>query len=234
MYRSHCSHGYIIEVHKLTSGEGLLFRPIYEELKSQLSSETCASAPCEMAVAAAASPLPCADSAVSNEEISVAIDTIVRMSGDKSMESKEEATLMLYDISMHDALQQHLCSSEVMSFFVDVLQLDDYNLFENLKHNVILTLANLSESMVGQTAILEAGALPFLFKLAGNGSFATVEMRRESARILANMASKLVGRVNAFLCAEELESWMDGVDEIEDDRLRMHADRAKEALTITA
>lgn len=228
MYKG-VSSGYIIEGHKLSSGDGVIFRTIYDEIRSKFSNETDAFDTHDSFTTAAAAPLPIMESHFTDDEIKSTISTILSLSKDRTAESMEEAAHMLYDISMYDGLQQYLCTPAVMDFLTAVLSEDD-DLFDNAKNCAVLTMANISESIVGQAAVVDAGSVPTIMKLACNGSYGTIEMRRESARILANVATKLSSRVAAAMSAAELEAWANSVDDIEDDRLRMHAERAKTML----
>lgn len=228
MYKG-VSSGYIIEGHKLSSGDGVVFRTIYDEIKSKFANDSDSFDGPDNSFVAASAPLPTMETHFSDDEIKTTISTILSLSKDRTAESMEEAAHMLYDISMYDALQQYLCTPAVIDFLTTVLSEDD-DLFDNAKNCAVLTMANISESIVGQSAVVDAGSIPTIMKLACNGSYGTIEMRRESARILANVASKLSSRVAAAMSTAELEAWANSVDDIEDDRLRMHAERAKTML----
>jgi hypothetical protein len=172
----------------------------------------------------------CAHTVASEAEIQASITEILHLGNEVNFEAKEEASHMLYDVSTHDSLLLHLGDPAVLEFFISVLT-EDHELFDNAKHNVILAMANISDSLAGQAAIIESGALPSIFNLAANGSYVTVEMRRECARIIANVTTKFAVKVAASVSPDDLQSWLVSVDHLEDDKLKMHAERAKHAFT---
>jgi hypothetical protein len=55
-------------------------------------------------------------------------------------------------------------------------------------------------------------------------------MSRESARILANLSSRMAARVVDVLGSLAVSNWISSVDSLKDERLRLHASRAKEFL----
>lgn len=81
--------------------------------------------------------------------------------------------------------------------------------------------------------MIDAGVLPILLILATDGPYTTSEMSRESARILANLSSRMAGRVVDVLGPRQVTKWLASVDFFKDDRLKLHASRAKECLKET-
>jgi hypothetical protein len=211
-----------------------MFRAVYEEIKSKLSAESDQGDANDMSFVAASAPLPTGEFAFTESEIKANVSRVVSMCRDKTVEAAEAAVWLLHDMSMHNALLQNLCTADVMDFLLSVLA-EEYEMFDNAKHGAVMTLGNISESIVGQAALVDAGVISPIMKLACNGPYSNIDMRRESARILANVASKLASKVTGAVSAAELDSWLSSVDDLEDDRLRMHAERAKEMmLAITA
>lgn len=78
--------------------------------------------------------------------------------------------------------------------------------------------------------MIDAGVLPALLTLATDGPYHTAEVSRESARILANLSSRMAARVVDALGPQATANWMASVDNLLDDRLKLHACRAKESL----
>ena len=74
--------------------------------------------------------------------------------------------------------------------------------------------------------------LPGLLNLAADGPFQTAAMRRESARLIANLSDRLATRVVAALGKQAVHSWMSSVDSMGDPALRVHALRAKTSLAV--
>lgn len=78
-----------------------------------------------------------------------------------------------------------------------------------------------------QGAMIDAGVLPALLTLATDGPYNTAEVSRESARILANLSSRMAARVIEVLGPRVAKNWMATVDCLVDERLKLHACRAK-------
>lgn len=229
MYKGTSESSYIIEAHKLSSGDGLMFKSIYEDIKTNLSLNTVRTNLSEQSFTSMSTPVPSSEIPLSESEIDSTIHAVVRMSKEGNLEAVEEASRLLFDMSMHDTLLQHMCSAEVFECFQSLLAVDD-RIFDGIRHNAVLAIANLSDSQVGQAMVLDTGIISMFLKLACNGSYKTIDMRRESARIVANVASKLAPKVSASVNATELFDWVNTVDDLDDDRLRMHAERAKFSL----
>jgi hypothetical protein len=86
--------------------------------------------------------------------------------------------------------------------------------------------------LILQEAIIDAGILPALIKHATDGPYHHSEMSRESARILANLSQRLASRVVAVLGTRTVANWIESVDMLSDEKLKLHASRAKESLSV--
>lgn len=75
--------------------------------------------------------------------------------------------------------------------------------------------------------MIDAGILTALLTLAIDGPYETAEISRESARILANLSSSMAIRVVHVLGAQAVAVWLTSVDNFQDERLKLHACRAK-------
>ena len=80
--------------------------------------------------------------------------------------------------------------------------------------------------------IIDAGVLPKLLSLAANGPYQSACMRRESARLLANMSERLAVRIREVLGEQSIQSWMTSVGNLRDPTVRVHAIRAKSSLSM--
>lgn len=105
---------------------------------------------------------------------------------------------------------------------------------------VVAALSNLSESASCKSPLVAAGAVTRLVRLvcgeeagpAGAGAAAAVpyrllETRRESARTLANLSEEHAAAIIREAGREQVVDLMRRVDELRDERLRMHARRLK-------
>jgi hypothetical protein len=94
-------------------------------------------------------------------------------------------------------------------------------LFVNrLTSNSIVPLQDL---LVNNTSFL-----PTLMSFTVDGPYDSSEMRRECARMLANICAGLAPRVVGSLGIDTVSSWVSGVAHLKDERLRMHAERARQ------
>jgi hypothetical protein len=60
-----------------------------------------------------------------------------------------------------------------------------------------------------------------------DGSYQTAEMRREGARTLANLCCSHSKKIISAVGMDSVSSWISGVDDLQDERLKLHARRAQ-------
>ena len=148
------------------------------------------------------------------------------------VESQLSASRMICDLSLHDDMQQLLCDSGCLQSLVeDLLPLKNC---EWTHQHALIALANLSEAQSCQGAMIDAGVLPALLALATDGPYQSAEVSRESARILANLSSCMATKVVHVLGPGAVLNWIGSVDLLRDERLKLHASRAKEFLIVAA
>ena len=174
-------------------------------------------------------PLPEMALELSANEIAEAVVPILAMAASGKCESQVNAAQIFCDLSMQQNMFEELCQHECITALVHLSSVE----FDYCNQHAVCALANLSSSRSCQEELLRAPAfLLQLLQLCANGSHHTAEMRRECARLLANLCSarasamqllQVVGRRDAAL-------WMDSVDALSDERLRLHAERARHAL----
>lgn len=103
-----------------------------------------------------------------------------------------------------------------------------------VKQAVVMALSNLSESASCKCPLVEAGAVSGLLGLVGNPPeedngqmYRELETRREGARTLANLAESDASAMVRELGKETIREFMQAVDALRDERLKMHARRLK-------
>ena len=173
----------------------------------------------------------CAPSAqlLSDEEAIASLHPILEMATSGMIEQQLEAARIFCDLSQDAcAMQHHMCDSGCVQALVKNLLMCDR--CEWTKHHAVFALANLSQTQGCQEAMIDAGILPILLQLVKDGPYNTAEMRRESARILANLSARLASRIVTVVGARTLSGFLDKVDKFQDERLKLHACRAKESL----
>jgi hypothetical protein len=72
--------------------------------------------------------------------------------------------------------------------------------------------------------------VPLLFRLIADGPYHTAEMRRECARTFANLCLSHAPTIVHTVGTSCASSWLETVEEMKDERLKLHADRAKNHL----
>ena len=71
-------------------------------------------------------------------------------------------------------------------------------------------------------------------KLATDGPYHTAEMRRSAVHILANLCDGCSTEVSKALTKTHLNAWMCSVDNMADEKLKIHATRARTYLSKAA
>ena len=175
-----------------------------------------------------ATPLPVGDYFLPDDEAVEALKPIMRLATSGMLESRLEAARIFCDLSLHDAMQQHMCDSGCVKALVEDLMACD--MCDLTRQHAVFALANLSEAQGCQEAMIEAGILPTLLHYVKDGPYNTAEMRREAARILANLSARLAHSVVAAVGPRAMAIWLEKVDSFRDERLKLHAERARDAL----
>lgn len=218
---------HIIEGNRLC-GEGFPFSSIYKSVRTKFSANDMCSSPSSVTNFQYI-PLPDTLPELTSDEVAEAVAPVLAMASSGKFESQVNAAQIFCDLSLQQNMKEVLCESECICALVDLCRVD----FDCCNQHAICALANLSSSRNCQDALLRNGTfLQHLMQLCCDGTFHTAEMRRECARILANVCAV---RANAatmlqVINCEEMTQWLGTVDTIKDERLRLHAARAKHAL----
>lgn len=72
--------------------------------------------------------------------------------------------------------------------------------------------------------------VPLLLTLVADGPYHTAEMRRECARALANLCTSHGPKIVHTVGTPYASDWLNTVEELKDERLKLHANRAKNHL----
>ena len=84
--------------------------------------------------------------------------------------------------------------------------------------------------LILQAAIIKTGILTELLRLSSDGPYHTAELNRSAVHILANICNDCSPEVLKVLGVKEVSVWMRQVESLKDDKLKVHALRAKESL----
>jgi len=174
-------------------------------------------------------PIPCQE-CVSDEEAKLALQPILAFASSKFVENQIEASKMLCDFSHDETLQQILCDEMTLRA---ILRLTQEDMPLCARRNAFMALANLStQHGPCQEAIIEAGVLPVLLQLVSNGSYETAELRREGARALANLSTRLASEICNQVGEDSLKAWFGSIDALADERVKLHAMVARDSLKL--
>ena len=174
-------------------------------------------------------PLPETVLELTSSEVADAVVPILAMAASGKCESQVNAAQIFCDLSLQQNMSEVLCQSECVNALVSLCRVE----FNYCNQHAVCALANLSSSRSCQDVLLQDMTfLQQLLQLCCNGTYNTAEMRRECARLLANLCSAKVSAMKFLegVGAVKLTQWMDSVAELQDERLRLHAERAKLSL----
>lgn len=211
-----------VEIHKLC-GDSIVFRTISKDIKKSISG---VKQDFVESIFPISSMQPC--DVLSDSDAFAAILVFKEMAAEPFVESQLEASRILCDLSQQEGMQHILRDSGCIQVLVNLASVGGT---EWTRQHAVLALANLSSSLCCQEAIIDAGILPALLKLATDGPYHSAAMRRESARLLANISERLALRVIAVLGRQEIFKWFSSMDTFRDSTLRVHAQRARDSLS---
>jgi len=213
---------FIVESNKL-SGDTALFRSLFSTVKTGvLATETVVFDALQVFAAPASAPALLADNSDQ-----MGLGPILRMARLPYVESQVEASRSICDLSTEENSQVQLCQLGVVAVLRDLLA---NSASECAQHHAVMTLANLSDNAACQSFVADPALLNVLIQLAADGPYQSAELRRLAVYVLANLASRMPGRVVEALGHQSVSRWVSSVDCIVDPRLRLHATRAKESL----
>eukprot|EP00341_Mesodinium_pulex_P009706 CAMPEP_0116994760 /NCGR_PEP_ID=MMETSP0467-20121206/68335_1 /TAXON_ID=283647 /ORGANISM="Mesodinium pulex, Strain SPMC105" /LENGTH=403 /DNA_ID=CAMNT_0004692915 /DNA_START=57 /DNA_END=1268 /DNA_ORIENTATION=- len=211
---------FVVEGNRL-SGDSLPFRNIYRSIKMSMTpgSEVKPVTPMSESI-----PLPVSQD-LSAEDSLQALNVIVEMARASQLDTRAEAAKIFCDLSLQQNMHDILCDAGCLAVLVDLMTID----YDCCNQHAACALANLSASRSCQDLLVNnASFLPTLIKFTVDGPYDSSEMRRECARMLANICAGLAPRVVGNLGVDAMSSWVSGVANLKDERLKMHAERARQ------
>jgi hypothetical protein len=231
IYKSDKEGFHIVEGHRL-KGDASSFRSIYSQLKERLSShefnyDAVGLLPFQASGSDSfATAFPLSVSSFVPDPAGIA--PILNMAKEPNMEAQEESARMICDLSIDETMQPHLCESGCIEILYTLVSTSNSDV---ARQHAMVALANLSDSEIGKETIFETSdLLPILLKYATNGTYELAEMRRLAVYVLANVTHQQADKVLAVLGGKHVvSSWVDTVDDLQDERLRLQAVRVRES-----
>jgi hypothetical protein len=221
------SNGYVIEGNRL-QGDSSLFRSLYSQLKMDLSTEEGDSGVCYDSFTVF-TPLPMPPSLLAESSDLHGLGPIFRMAQSPYVEAQLEAVKNLCDLSNEDSIRAQMGALGCISVLVELLRSSQS---EWVQQHALLTLANLSDCSECHNAIVECGITSTLLNLCRDGDYQTAEIRVLGAYILANVCSQNAVKVASMIGAQALGAWLPTVDNLIDERVRLHSSRARDLLSV--
>lgn len=161
---------------------------------------------------------------LSLQDTRTALMPIVDMARSSQVDAKIESARIMCDLSGRLDMHACMCETGCVTALVDLMMVEH----EWCNQHAICALANLSISRPCQDVLMGTPTFfPALMRLVRDGSHSSVEMRRECARMLANLCAGFGPRIVNAVGFEVAATWVDSVENIRDDRLKLHAERAK-------
>ena len=158
---------------------------------------------------------------LSDEEISDSINQVLNMAAEPSFQSKLEACKMLCDMADDAEIRQRMAAAKCVETLIDLVNTNHIL----IRQYAILALAQLSECQECLQSMANKTFLPILIALITDGPYSSAAMRRECARIMANISSKKPTDVMSIIGKDSLLSWSSIVSSISDRTVRERSER---------
>jgi len=220
-------NSFLVEAQK-RNGDAAPFKSVFETIKNFCQATTLQES--NSLRESFSQSLPIQSKSFWNEESLEGLIPILNMARSTIIETQLEGARLLCELSLDEDLQQYLGENGVVEILRDILM--DGLGTEWAKQHAVLTLVNLCAQINCQDAIIKAGVLPLLLKLATDGPFHSAELRRLSVVILCKVSSERLKaeRVVASLVRADLNEWMGTVDSLKDNNIKFHAKIARDCL----
>jgi hypothetical protein len=218
-------HDFVVEGNRLM-GDSFSFRSVYAQIKHALSNSVQSNE--EHDSFCTAFPLPVPSCSIDEAESNIGVDCILRMARECTVEAHCAAAKVLCDLSLDDCFQQTLVEKGGLGVLKELVQ---NSACEWSRQHAIIAVSNLSDARLFQKDIIKEGYLPVLLSLAVDGPYHTAELRRCAVHILANICHDHTSEVVAAIGHKDVCCCMNLIDSLADDKLKVHAARAKESLS---
>jgi hypothetical protein len=215
------SSSFLVEGNRL-SGDSSSFHNVYCDIQSSLTKDT---KPAKKNRTLECFPLPATEQ-LSMDDAMSAIKPILSMATAEHLESRVEGAKMLCDLSLQPDLQSTLIEAGGIDVLMELVYID----FCSCNQYAMCALANLSSSRSCQEILIKGSKfLQTLVSMITDGPYHTTEMRRECARTFANLCCGASNgrKIISTIGVDSASSWISSVDNLRDERLKLHAGRAK-------
>merc|ERR1712065_30058 len=230
----------LIEMQRLHKDScGFTFKKIFEAVKTKLTTSkvsptTVASEEYlmndEFSVADFSSADLSTASQLTDEEITSSIRQVLSMMQDSNDQSQLESCRILCDLSEENEIRKQMIDNGCVESLVKILSKNDKDRL--VQQHSVFALAQLSECHECDQALVACGAIPLLMSLVDNGTYKTAAMRRECARVIANVAMKNARLICDSVSGEEINTWSSRIPLIKDQTIKERSERAFSFISI--
>jgi len=239
IYKTSSDDQFIVEANR-TIGNHNIFHQCYSLLKEAFVSEPSSEGDYDIyrnsrssvhdTYASSLGYIPPISDFANDKDAKSAMEPILKMAESGYIDAQIEASRLFYDFLRNEDLHKYWCDERCMKVLTSLASPESP---DTARHTVFMTLAELAGKSEWQELIIESGALPYIMAAVVNGSYQTAEMRREGARTLEylSQSARVAHRISNSLGKEELFKWFGTVDGLTDERLKLHAVRARDALS---
>jgi len=237
---------YLLEGNRL-SGDSLSFRLLFNEFKESLLASRSSHHTSSQLLTLPISVTGCSNlspnslsSVDSDSSLHSLLPIISMISPSSPLDIQLEGVRILCDLTMsieYHGILVDCCLHQLILLLVqeiDFLNVESYDgdsaAYDDsqLGCYALFAIANLSTYRPCQDMLVsDQSFLSYLFRQIADGPHTTAEMRRECARTLANLCVGLASKIVRNLGIRYAEKWIETVDSLKDERLRLHATRAK-------
>ena len=170
------------------------------------------------------------DSILTKEEKKEALRRIIQLTPDQNEKSKLEVCRIMCDLSGDAEIRNLMYTTGCLDILFELFRsgIVQKPICKMMIHQTIIALADFSECEECQESIIKSGHLPDIMMLGIDGPYTEIAMRRDSARIFANIAEKKSHIILEYVSRDEIINWLASVENMVDTRLKQQTDRASE------
>jgi hypothetical protein len=226
VYKKYAPTDFVIEVNRLM-GCSFAFKTIYGQVKAHMSS-TCDEEFREYDSYSNSIPMASISTSHEDYDTTQCLNSVISMAKDGTLQSEIEAARILCDLATDISMQQILVDRGCLVVLKDLIcgAHSDW-----AKQHAVIALSILSDAKVFQSAIMKTGICSELLHLANDCPYERAELSRSAVHILANVTSDCSPELLKSFNAKDVSAWIKQVDNLKDERLMVHAARAKESLS---
>jgi hypothetical protein len=205
-----------------------MFHQLYHAIRNEIFGRSVTSSAGKDQVHEQQVPTYMPDSVPTDEEISISLRCVNAMALEPSDSAKLEASRILCDLADDQCMRSQMDAAGCIEILAGLLFSEN----AAAKEHTVLALAQLSECRECASTIIKAEVLPSLIELVCDGTYSTAKMRREAARLVANLAETCASDTAASIGRAAVYSWIESTASLSDPRMKTRCLKASGRLQI--